>query len=160
MFTKGMTPSRKIKVDTNSWSNLQGTRDVHLETQKDTPRYVPQLKCAINLQKRWLLYQHVPTMQPNLASKEMPFSNYAKTRKAGLDDPSKFLLTPTIHLKSNERTFIREMLQCESVHMEINQLQMQITSTIHVHQKIHLTSKMELFHKVASKQVIPLINGI
>ena len=90
----------------------------------------------------------------------MSFSNEAKTKKVGLDDPPKFLLTPTIHLKSDKINFVGEMLQCESVHMEIKQLKMQITLTSHVHKTLDLTSKRECFHKVTSKHVIPLINGI
>ena len=90
----------------------------------------------------------------------MSFSNYAKTRKRGLDDPTNFLLNPIIHLKSDEKTFVREMLQCESVHMEIKQLKMQITATSYVHKTLDLTSKRDLFHKMTSKHVIPLISGI
>ena len=73
----------------------------------------------------------------------MSFSNDAKTRKGGLDDPPNFLLTPTIHLKSDEINFNRAMLQCESVHTAIKQIQMQITSTSHVHKTLHLTSKRD-----------------
>ena len=90
----------------------------------------------------------------------MSFSNDAKTKKGGHDDPPNFLLTPIIHLKSDEKTFVREMLQCESVHMEIKQLKMQIIATSHVHKTLDLTSKRECFHKVTFKNVIPLINGI